>query len=205
MLVAKKIICLGTLVLLLFCCTSGCWLNEDTGLKSWEDWVKVPVKDTDKSSPSNKEGQKDPTLEDLVTETITVDLYFARSNGSGLEAEKREIAKEEGIGRKTVEELLAGPRNPDLKPALPEGTKLLDINVKPDGLCIVDFNHKIKAVKSAEAEILAVYSVVNTLTQFPTVERVSFMVEGNPVETLAGHVDLSHPLEADYEVGRESR
>ncbi|HEY8497940.1 MAG TPA: GerMN domain-containing protein, partial [Limnochordales bacterium] len=46
-------------------------------------------------------------------------------------------------------------------------------------------------------ELLTVYGIVNTLTQLPGIRQVQIVVEGRPVETLAGHVDLTQPLEAD--------
>ena len=37
-------------------------------------------------------------------------------------------------------------------------------------------------------------SIVNTLTDFPEVEKVQILIEGASVETLSGHMDLSEPL-----------
>jgi len=44
---------------------------------------------------------------------------------------------------------------------------------------------------------LTVYSMVHTLTQLPAIERVQFLVEGQRVETLVGHLALDRPLEPD--------
>jgi flagellar basal body-associated protein FliL len=45
---------------------------------------------------------------------------------------------------------------------------------------------------SAEDELLAVYAMVNTLTQnFPEVRQVRFLMDGREAQTLAGHIDLS--------------
>jgi flagellar basal body-associated protein FliL len=45
---------------------------------------------------------------------------------------------------------------------------------------------------SAEDELLAVYALVNTLTQnFPEVRQVRFLMDGREAQTLAGHIDLS--------------
>ena len=46
-------------------------------------------------------------------------------------------------------------------------------------------------------ELLAVYSLVNTLTQLPQVAAVQILVEGEVVDSLFGHVDVSSPLVAD--------
>lgn len=45
---------------------------------------------------------------------------------------------------------------------------------------------------SAEDELLAVYALVNTLTQnFPEIRQVRFLMDGREAQTLAGHIDLS--------------
>ena len=41
---------------------------------------------------------------------------------------------------------------------------------------------------------MLVGSIVNTLTEFPEVQKVRILIDGAPVETLSGHMDLSEPL-----------
>ena len=44
-------------------------------------------------------------------------------------------------------------------------------------------------------EIFTVYTIVNALTvNLPAIQRVQILVDGKEVDTLAGHVDLRHPL-----------
>ncbi|HHY59860.1 MAG TPA: GerMN domain-containing protein [Clostridia bacterium] len=127
-------------------------------------------------------------------------LYFADGYGQSLVAETRLIPKTEGIARATINELLAGP-SPDsgLLPTVPYGTMLRDINVKDDGLIIVDFSRELidNHAGGQLGETLTVYSIVNTLAQFPTVERVRFLVEGQEVSTIAGGIDLRQDIYPD--------
>ena len=70
---------------------------------------------------------------------------------------------------------------------------------------VVDFSSDITRMNvGAAVEALVVASIVNTLTEFPGVGRVQLLVEGEQVETLAGHVDVSGPLERDEGVVRRS-
>lgn len=128
-------------------------------------------------------------------ETTTVVLYFAGTEGY-LVPEQREVPKVAGIARKTMEELCKGPESEGLLPTMPRGTRLLDINIR-DGLCTVDFSKELveNHPGGSSGELVTVYSIVNTLTQFPSVEKVVILVEGQRVQTLAGHLDLSIPLE----------
>ena len=82
---------------------------------------------------------------------------------------------------------------------MPQGTSLLDINVKDDGLCIVDFSSELLGDASGEVITgeLMVYSIVNTLTEFPTIDSVEFRIEGQPVERLGDNIPASAPLTAD--------
>ena len=44
-------------------------------------------------------------------------------------------------------------------------------------------------------ELFTVYAIVNALTtNLPAITRVQILVDGKEVDTLAGHVDLRHPL-----------
>lgn len=134
-------------------------------------------------------------------EKIKIALYYATKDGSRLVLENRQVDKVPGMARKTVEELLKGPGAASgLANTIPAGTQLLDINLKPDGLAIADFSDELKTSHSggSSSEAMTVYSIVNTLAQYPTVQRVQIMLEGKPVDTLAGHIDLSKPLEPDY-------
>lgn len=149
------------------------------------------------------DGEEQPKPEDLavladVVDKVPVVLYFANEQGQ-LVAQRRDIPKVDGIARMTIHELTKGPEQNNMQsmiPTLPNGTKLKDISIK-DGLCTVDFSSQLKEnhAGGSTGELLTVYAIVNTLTQFSTVQQVQILVNGEVVETLAGHVDLSVPLE----------
>lgn len=132
------------------------------------------------------------------SEKYNLVLFFGDQEGS-LVAEKRQIPKVEGLARRAINELIKGPKSDKLKSNMPTGTKLLDINIKPDGLCIVNFSKELMTNHQggSSGETNTVYSIVNTLTQFSSVEEVQILIEGEQKETLAGHLDISQPLERD--------
>ncbi len=128
-------------------------------------------------------------------ETIDIVLYFSDEDGD-LVAEQKQIPKVEGIAKATINELINGPEaEGGLYATIPLGTVLQDINIK-DGLAIVDFSGDLKTEHWGGflGETLTVYSIVNTLTQFPTVDEVQILVDGQKQETLAGHANISDPL-----------
>jgi germination protein M len=126
---------------------------------------------------------------------VSVALYFANQTGDYLKVEKREIKMVPGIARATVEELIKGPGEKGLSRTFPDGVKLLDINIQ-DKLCTVDFSKELRDNHwgGSTGEIITVYSLVNTLTQFAAVDKVEILIEGQKIDTLAGHLDLSTPV-----------
>lgn len=182
-----------TMVAVLF--LSGCFLTDKVaqlkqGFSSDEQKQESDV-------PAPTVVIETPTANPVTTgETKLVSLFFADTAGNKLVVEEREIPKVTGIARMCMEELIKGPSQAELKATLPASTQLLDINVRPDGLAIVDFSGSLikDLPASATAEELAVYSIVNTLTQFPTVQKVEMRIDGKRVDTLLGHVKLNQEL-----------
>ena len=124
-------------VLLLSLVFSGCGLlnkvkedfNKGDGVAKQNDFNNPTVLiDTSEQLPT------------VTNETKLITLYFTDSVDNKLVAEQREIPKVMGIARATMEELIKGPTEPSLKATLPANTKLLDINIREDGLAIVDFS-----------------------------------------------------------------
>lgn len=102
------------------------------------------------------------------------------------------------VARSVLARLLTGPADPALlAPAVPAGTVLRGV-VYRGGTLTVDFSTDLAALCGACDEYLTVYSIVDSLCGVPGVERVQLLVEGKRLETLAGHIDIEHPLTPLY-------
>ena len=69
--------------------------------------------------------------------------------------------------------------------------------VSATGEAFVDLSPEASANHSGGslAELFTVYAIVNAVTvSLPSVSSVQILIDGREVETLAGHVDLRHPL-----------
>jgi hypothetical protein len=65
----------------------------------------------------------------------------------------------------------------------------------PAGALSVVTRELVKSSGGSHEELMAVYSIVSTVTtNFPEVKRVRILVNGEPAETLAGHVSLRKAL-----------
>ncbi|RDV83393.1 GerMN domain-containing protein [Ammonifex thiophilus] len=129
-----------------------------------------------------------------------VTLYFADKEARYLIPEEREVkVGRQPLERVVVEELLRGPASPELCPTIPKGTRLLSLEVK-DGIAYVDFSREFKLNHpgGSAAEIMTLYSVVDSLAHLGTVKRVQFLLEGQKKDSILGHLDTSLPLEPDW-------
>src|SRR3990170_252090 len=92
------------------------------------------------------------------------------------------------IARAALEQLLAGPTDAEAEAGLhseiPEGTELLDLAIE-DGIATVDLSGEYDDGGGSLAMFTRLAQVVYTLTQFPTVEGVTFELDGEPVEVFS--------------------
>jgi spore germination protein GerM len=81
---------------------------------------------------------------------------------------------------------------------IPSGTTILSITVK-DGTATIDFNENFRFNPfGTEGSISQLRQIVYTATEFPTVKRVRFLIEGQPYTYLTPEgIDISKPLGRD--------
>jgi spore germination protein GerM len=141
--------------------------------------------------------------------TVPVTLFFSAADGSGLVREAREIdgscnADISPCIRAILEELANGPLG-DLAPTLPQNSSFLSIQMQGD-TAVIDLGAALVEglPKGSSAEITAVYSMINTISfNFPAIKKVQFLVEGQNVSTLEGHLSLDKPLEPNFELEKK--
>ena len=137
-----------------------------------------------------------------------VPIYFPNLEGT-LSAEQWPIGPwshpEEGA-RLLIEAVLRGPSMESqlgelLVAPLPPGTTLGVTNLSPSAHLYVDLvstEHTRPPVGGSQTELLAVYSLVDTvLLNVPQIEAVILLWNGRQLPTFAGHLDTSLPLRAD--------
>ena len=129
-------------------------------------------------------------------------LYFTDKNNLFLMAEERVFSQTGDpirFGQTIVTALIKGPGQ-KLAPTVPPTTRLRAIYITEEGTCYVDFSAEIQENHpgGAATELLTVYSIVNSLIlNIAEIEAVKILIEGQESITLAGHIDLQHPLEAN--------
>lgn len=134
---------------------------------------------------------------------ITATLFYVSEDGLSLTQAQREVPFSANVGeqaRAIVDAQLA-PAAP-LVSAIPPETKLRDVFVTERGDAFVDLSGEVAAKHPGGSldEIFTVYTIVDALTvNLPAIQRVQILIDGKEVDTLAGHVDLRHPLAKSLE------
>lgn len=130
----------------------------------------------------------------------SVQLYY-ESQEMLLAPEKRDIPMPEnpaGAIPVVIRELLKGSANQAVPRLFPADTILRAAYLLPDGTVLVDLGGDTLSQgwsTGSHQELMAIYSVAQTVrANFEQARRVRFLVNGQPAETLAGHVSLSRPV-----------
>lgn len=151
--------------------------------------------------PNRLEAPVIPT-EHAQPNKVLVHLYFADKNNSFLTSEDRVLFQPDSIaafGRTIVEELIQGPRE-GLAPTIPVETALRAFYATQGGIAFVDVTEAVTENHpgGTRSELMTIYSIVNSLVlNIPEIDTVKILIGGREALTLAGHVDLRFPFQAD--------
>jgi hypothetical protein len=139
-----------------------------------------------------------PGLAPTPAPTIRITLFFPGSEDGKLRPEERDIPRPSGGGaflKALFEELHRGPRREGLLAALPEKVALRNAFLIAEGTVVLDLAVDSSLSFGSDEELSIVASLVDTTLQnVADTTRVRILVNGEPAETLGGHVDLTHPL-----------
>lgn len=156
------------------------------------------------------------TAEDFIDNTgrntnfsqnVTMSLYFSNQSGDALD-EVRVNVKYDGtvsLEQLIIERLIDGPRaidglDPDLvKATIPKGTKLVKTSIR-EGVCYVYFNDKFYNKLADITDETAIYSVVNSLCEMSTINKVQFMIEGKVNSTFRDKNVFDSPFERNLDL-----
>ncbi len=154
-------------------------------------------------SVQNRSVEQEPyeePLEDIPTVSLPqVDMqstvvYYEDGDGY-LVPVQRDVARQDGIAKATLEMMVQSPRNDmdaarlGLSPVVPEGTTFeLDIS---DGHARVDLGREALSAASKQQEENMRTAIVWALTEFDTVKDVDFLVDGKVRETLTHGTNIS--------------
>jgi len=130
----------------------------------------------------------------LSTGTVNTVVYY-QDNYGYLVPVMLKVPAEQGIAKATLSMMIKSTANDmqaarlGLRTVLPENVSIdLDIT---NGLARIDLGKEVLSLADAAAETNMVTAVVQTLTEFPTVERVEFLIGGQEMKSLKHGTDVS--------------
>ncbi len=175
----SKAVAISLFLVLIFLITAGYYLYRTLNRETVSE---IPV-----SLPVNYGGRKQK-----------VKIYFGSPDALNLISEEREIYltdREEDQVKQVIYELIKGPKE-DLTPVFPPNSELREVFIA-DRVAYLDFNRSFKEEHpgGSSGELVTIYGIVNTVVDnFSGIDKVQILVEGQEIDTLAGHISADHPL-----------
>ncbi len=132
----------------------------------------------------------------FTSDQVSLRVYFADAEDRYLVAESRKgsFSSDQEMVSYLVRQLMDGPTEEGAERALPEGMVLLGVELS-GGVCTVNFSEAFltNRPKTHAGARMAVFSLVNTLTELTQVEAVQILCVGRTVGNYGG-LNLSQPL-----------
>ena len=157
----------------------------------------VPVP-TQESAATNADASGTSPTDGAKAATMSTVVYY-QDNYGYLVPVMCTLPYEDGVAKATLNRMIQSPENDmqaarlGLKTVLPEGTTIdLDIS---DGLARIDLGKEVLSMADAAAESNMIAAIVQALTEFESVERVEFLVDGQKIDKLPHGTDISGTFE----------
>lgn len=153
---------------------------------------------------SNEVPSGDATTAPSAAEPVPeseITLLYPGLNDDLLHIEKRSVValgSPQDQAKLVLSELIKGP-SPGLLRAIPDGVEVREVFLLEDGTAWADLSAGILGhADGTTRELLMLYSIVDTLAlNISQIKRVGILVEGQPHQTLDGHIDVSKPIAPD--------
>lgn len=116
--------------------------------------------------------------EESKTKNLT--LYFSNKEGTKLVRETRTVTfqNDDSFEAAVLHELIRGPQRKNERRTIPEDVRIYKVSVM-DGVCYVNFSSNFNDLSNEVNADVAIYSIVNSLTELSGVQSVQLQIEGD--------------------------
>lgn len=137
-------------------------------------------------------------------EKVRLHLYFANEDGNQLVDTYRNVVYNSNISmeRLVVEQVLKGPNSDVVFPTLNPASKVLSVTTR-DGVCYVNLDQAFLTEPYGVTSQVAIYSLVNSLTELSSVSAVQITIEGKTGKAFMDS-SLSSAFERNLSVVRKN-
>lgn len=134
----------------------------------------------------------------------TLNLYYGSKDGTKLVKETRNVHYSTNISMEKLilEQLIEGPKKGGTLATVPSGTKIISVSVV-DGVCYINLSDSFKNQNPEVNEEIVLYSIVNSLTELPSVSKVQISINGSTNGNIRYSFDLAKMYERDLKYTKE--
>lgn len=134
-------------------------------------------------------------------EAIRIALYFSNADGTGLAKVNRTLEYNTNISTEklVIEQLIEGPVTTGMRACINPQTEVINVTIK-DGTGYVSFDDTFLTLPDGITPEMAVYSVVNSLSELPGVNRVQISIDGESNVALRDDFNLDTMFERNLEI-----
>ncbi len=151
-------------------------------------------------------------IDNTRAEDVYLTMYYANKKGNALVSSNLKISYD---GNRSIEQLIVqqlisgpgvieGPIDEEMKKSIPDGTELNKITTK-DGICYVDFNDKFMAHIPEVNDEVIIYSVVNSLVELSSINKVKFTINGETKKNYGDKIPFDGLFERNLEIVEGSK
>jgi germination protein M len=167
--------------------------QQQSSAESAEETQKETTTETQEATTESVQQTLTDTTDVINTGESMINVYYADVNGEYLVGEARTVSGTDKFVD-AIYEMMKSPIEESLIILIPETVKINSVNVSGQ-VARADFSKNFVDDRfvSETVDILLVYSVVNTLTEFPEIHAVDFFINGSKLDIL-GQLDLKDPV-----------
>lgn len=162
-------------------------------------WREFALLKREKRELEERVASLETLIDDLTS--ISLPIFFQKQTDTDffLSPEERCISKRGSLYENILLELIEGPSpGVDLSPTLPKDTVLKGVELKGD-IAYVNLGNLLGNLNVGSAgEAMVIFSIVNSMAQLPEIQKVQILIDGERIDTLAGHMTVYDPLEPDW-------
>lgn len=138
------------------------------------------------------------------TLTAELTLFYGNEKGEKLVKTSKSVKYNSNstIEKLVVDQLLKGPKKKGQEATIPADTTVLNVTVK-DKICYVNLSESFITSPLKVSPEVCVYSIVNSIIENSTVDKVKLSVGGDTNVLFQGIIDLNRPLSSRQDLVKE--
>ena len=192
----REIMCRAAFVLTLSQIQGVDYVTFNVGQEPLKDSIGEPVGVMKAADFVDSSGSSINTYQN-----VDLILYFGSESGNKLVEKNDNGIYSENISmeRYVLDKLIKGPDKTGLVRTIPANTKIISVSTK-DGICYVNLDSSFLTEAVDVSDEVEIYSIVNSLCELTTVNKVQFSINGETDKKLHNTFELSETFSRNLDL-----